>query len=591
MKCRKCGEELPERARFCPECGAPVEEVPAPKKLEEPLEPMGFGAVPLVPVAPPPRATRITPRVPRPYGAARAGRASTRIPLSAYPTFSSEKDDAPVRRLPEDAPSREGGASDEASEPVAPASPGAEGLEAAGAAAGADEGRDRAGEGAPQGASEHEPDERPTDPIEAPEPAAPDATDESDGDGGREPSAERSGAPADRGLPSEGDDPDMTQAIDSDLADLPAPSTRAAEPEPAADSDWPASWQRPEDLPPASPEDGGAPRAGLADRVLSALPRSREQRVLVGVCAVAAALAIAFLVYVSIGWFGPFADRSYVAPDVQPPSDGSIAPLEEEEEEVPAVEGGPEVRDALADYSWTELSQISALIADAESDERAVEIAAYYHLCREDGTIDADNTKTLELTGGTSVPIAVAGFRHDVRSDGSGLAGISFVARGSVGAQPMNALAQMTGGWEGSTLRPWVNEGLLAEMPAELADLLVAVDKTTNPVAGSGATGQTVTADYVWLLSYSEIVGELGEGSWLYGLYQSEGEQYQIFADLGVTWGESYAQLALPSGEYWWERSPSPNNGEWFLCVSPAGETSYGNRPATANAVVIGFCL
>ena len=150
MKCKKCGEELPDRARFCLICGTPVdqasespadetpesdapavlektvamstlpeeggavepastmsdasaadgepaadaakagaadgeaspdgaeavssdesadhsEETPSPKKLEEPLEAAGLGAVSLVPVAPPPRAARAHARAPRPY--------------------------------------------------------------------------------------------------------------------------------------------------------------------------------------------------------------------------------------------------------------------------------------------------------------------------------------------------------------------------------------------------------------------------------------------------------------------------------------------------------------------------------------------
>lgn len=565
MKCKKCGEELPERARFCPECGTPVEEVPAPKKLEKPLEPMGFGAVPLVPIAPPPRATRITPRVPRQYGAARAGRSTTCIPLSAYPTFKSETPEPVVE--PEVAAAAEPVVEAEVREPEVaetPVEPVAEPVAEPEAQAEKNDEPEAVVEEAPEAEKDEAPEAEaaaepePVEPAEEPEPE-----------------------------PESADEPELeaTQAMvfesDADSEPLPAGS----EPAPAPEE-------------PAEPELSLADRArtalgSAADRVRGILPQSNDQRALIGIVALAAVIAVAFLVYVSVGWFSPFADRSYVAPEVQPPSDGSIAPLEaddQEEEPTFSVEGGPEVRSALADYSWTELSQISALISAAESDEEGVKIASYYNLCDETGAIDAEATKPLELADGTSVPIAVAGFRHDTRSDGSGLAGISFVARGSVGSQPMNALAQTAGGWEASTLRAWVNEGLLAQLPAELADLLVAVDKTNNPVPGSGG-GQTVTSDRVWLLAYSEIVGELGEGSWLYGSYQSEGAQYKIFSDLGVTWGESFPQVALSSGEYWWERSPSPNNSAWFMCVSPAGETSYGHRPATANAVIIGFCL
>ena len=602
MKCKRCGEELPERARFCPACGMPVEEVPAPRKLEEPLEPMGLGAVPLVPIAPPPRASRISPRVPRSYGATRAGRSSARIPLSAYPTLSFESGEKDAKAA---ASASEGESVEEKVVEVAEAAePKAEKtVEVEGVVAEAEVPGPKPAETAlAEPEIEPEPEESPVPESwtrdDAPtatedEPAAADLEDEPGAAAEPEPAAaEPSPAPEPTIEEPEpaAEEPELEKTVAFEAVPEPQPEPAAApEPQPAPEEPAP----EPAEPQPSLFDRARASVSGQAHRAADAFHTSNDQRALIGIGALAAVVAVAFLVYVSLGWFGPFADRSYVAPEVQPPSDGSIEPLQPQEDEEPelAIEGGPEVRSSYPEYSWAELSQISALISAAESDETGIQIAAHYNLCGADGTIGVDSTKSLELSTGASVPIAIAGFRHDTRSDGTGLAGISFVARGSVGTEPMNALAQTTGGWEGSTLRAWVNEGLLAQLPAELADLLVPVDKTTNPVAGSGTTAQSVTSDRVWLLSYSEIVGEVPAGNKRYGIYQPEGEQYSLFAQLGVTGAESAPQVALASGEYWWERSPEQTNSTWFMCVSPDGDTGYGHRPATPDAVVIGFCL
>lgn len=557
MKCKRCGEELPERARFCLGCGAPVEEVPAPKKLEQPLEPIGLGAVPFVPAGPTPRSMRASQRAPKPYGSSRVGRSSTHIPLSAYPTLFSEKDAAPRE---EPAKQEQRAEAPSAKEPVEPVET-EETL-------------------VPQEVEEQvaavskaveEPAEKDVQPEVEPEPeVAPEPEAEAEKDVEPEPVVEAE-------VESE-DAPELEPEPEVALEPEDAPEL---EPEPAPAPEGPSILERLRD---------GAKQ--VAASVVEAFPESNDKRAAIGIGALVAVLAIAFLVYVSVGWFSPFADRSYVAPEVQPPSDGSIEPLQPQEEEPEnelVIEGGPEARASLEEYSWTELSQISSLIAEAQTDDLAIQIAAHYGLCSEGGTIDAANTKTLSLANGVSVPIAVGGFRHDTRSDGAGQAGITFIARGSVGAEAMNALAQTAGGWEASTLRSWLNEGLLAQLPAELADLIVAVNKTTNPVVGSGEYAQSVTSDRVWVPSYSEIVGEVVQGNKRYGIYEPEGAQYRLFIDLGVTSADNAPQIAL--SEYWWQRSPAQTNSAWFMCVSPDGDTGYGHLPATPDAVVIGFCL
>lgn len=577
MKCKRCGEELPERARFCLGCGAPVEEVPAPKKLEQPLEPIGLGAVPFVPAGPTPRSMRASQRAPKPYGSSRVGRSSTRIPLSAYPTLFSEKDAAPRE---EPAKQEQRAEAPSAKEPVEPVeteeTPVPQEVEEQVAAV---------------SKAVEEPAEKDVQPEVEPEPeVAPEPEAEAEKDVEPEPVVEAEPEPTPQPEPEPQPEPapapepeDISPDKTSPLTFPREPEITGPAPEPAPAPEGPSILERLRD---------GAKQ--VAASVVEAFPESNDKRAAIGIGALVAVLAIAFLVYVSVGWFSPFADRSYVAPKVQPPSDGSIEPLQpQEEEEEPenelVIEGGPEARASLEEYSWTELSQISSLIAEAQTDDLAIQIAAHYGLCSEGGTIDAANTKTLSLANGVSVPIAVGGFRHDTRSDGAGQAGITFIARGSVGAEAMNALAQTAGGWEASTLRSWLNEGLLAQLPAELADLIVAVNKTTNPVVGSGEYAQSVTSDRVWVPSYSEIVGEVVQGNKRYGIYEPEGAQYRLFIDLGVTSADNAPQIAL--SEYWWQRSPAQTNSAWFMCVSPDGDTGYGHLPATPDAVVIGFCL
>ena len=218
------------------------------------------------------------------------------------------------------------------------------------------------------------------------------------------------------------------------------------------------------------------------------------------------------LAYISTGWFSPFADRTAETPQFEEPSDGSIEPIqpevaEEEPENEGPIEGGPEVRDTLQAYSWTELSQISALIAAAPSDEEGIDIARRYNLCAESGSIDANNVKNLELSSGAVVPVAIGGFRHDAKSDGTGVSGITFITRASVGNQAVDPSGIATA-WEETPLRSWLNQSLMAEIPAELAELVVPVNKTTNLPMAYGS-GQSVTSEYLWIPSYSEVVGPL----------------------------------------------------------------------------------
>lgn len=261
---------------------------------------------------------------------------------------------------------------------------------------------------------------------------------------------------------------------------------------------------------------------------------------------------------------------------------------------------GVPVRATVNDYSWEELSKISAQISACGSQEEALEVAKSYNLTNPDGTLDGTQVKQLELTDGTTTEVQILGFYHDDKSDGFGKAGISFIFRDAIGQHVMNSSGTTEGGWDNSEMRAWANSELTSLLPEELQARIVDVNKLTNSVGFTADPNSvTTTSDKLWLLSQVEIAGPSdGSDPEYFGALDREGSQYQLFSDCGVTRNDSLPilqkQSAIEAGisaVSWWQRSSAADYATNFYCSREDGR---GFSAAKANEtlfVVPGFCL
>ena len=266
---------------------------------------------------------------------------------------------------------------------------------------------------------------------------------------------------------------------------------------------------------------------------------------------------------------------------------------------------GPEVRDCLNDYSWDEISQISQLIAKKGDQNGAIEVAKKYHLCTSDGKLDGTQTKDVTLSDGTQAKVMIMGFNHDDKSDGSGKAGITFIFTDDVAKQNMCEKTDMdnlfqeiqdkgsaTLSWEDTSLHAWLTDSFTNQLPSELGDKIVAVDKTvavmplitdtsyssrgydTEEIPSANfdydsAPKAITSSDKLWLPSYVEIapsedpnLKSIKEEDPKLHNFRSyplqEGSQYQLFKDAGVKWGEPNKILGTYDSEKgggWWLRT------------------------------------
>lgn len=193
--------------------------------------------------------------------------------------------------------------------------------------------------------------------------------------------------------------------------------------------------------------------------------------------------------------------------------------------------------------------------------------------------MDAGTEWSIGLSNSKTMTYRIIGINHDDLADSSGKAGLTFEATNdALGEQRMNATNINAGGWEKSELRGRLNSGdLWALLPSEIQSKAKAVTKMTDNQGGGSVGTPSTTTDKVFLLSASEV----------YGNIQSDGTQYEVYKSKGVS-TSSYSGAS--SGLYHWTRSVGPSWSTGFRCVHEDGD--WGSGTATSlNNVLPAFCF
>ena len=195
--------------------------------------------------------------------------------------------------------------------------------------------------------------------------------------------------------------------------------------------------------------------------------------------------------------------------------------------------------------------------------------------------MDAGTKFSMKLTDGQTLEYKIIGINHDDLADGSGKAGLTFEATNTVlGAQRMNATNTNVGGWEKSELRGRLNSGdLWTLLPAEFQSKVKSVTKMTDNKGGGSAGTPTATTDKVFLLSATEVWGNI----------ESDGVQYEYYKSKGVT-SSNYSGASL--GYNRWTRSVCSGQVTYFHFVDSLGDCYGSIGPSTYSRVVTpAFCF
>lgn len=255
----------------------------------------------------------------------------------------------------------------------------------------------------------------------------------------------------------------------------------------------------------------------------------------------------------------------------------------------PSIESGVTPKASVNDYTWDELSKISAEIGSKRSEDSAVEAAKKYNLVNADGKLDDTQTKTIQLTNGSTAVVQIAGFAHDEKT-GGGKAGITFVFKDAIAEHIINSSDMNSGGWEASQMRSWLATDGLAMLPQDLSSKIVAVDKKTNNTGETdNASAVTTTSDKLWLFSFVELLG-----SSPFKVVEAEGNIYKLFKDCNDSLeGPNSVLTKRFSGSAckWWERSPASHTSNNFFAVSTEGKAADVGLVTRSNGVVPGFCI
>ena len=195
--------------------------------------------------------------------------------------------------------------------------------------------------------------------------------------------------------------------------------------------------------------------------------------------------------------------------------------------------------------------------------------------------MDAGTKFSMKLTDGKTLTYRIIGINHDDLADGTGKAGLTFLTTSTGIWSHMNATDTNAGGWEKSELRGRLNSGdLWALLPAEIQSKAKAVTKMTDNQGGGSAGTPSATPDRIFLLSSTEVYGDL----------DSDGIQYEYYKSKGVT-TSNYSGASLNSGSGYWTRSVHPGGSNYFRYVNSEGVWDFSFSAFGNHCVQPAWCF
>lgn len=231
----------------------------------------------------------------------------------------------------------------------------------------------------------------------------------------------------------------------------------------------------------------------------------------------------------------------------------------------------PELTPPIPDSFATPQDLINAAAA-AKSDPAGVYAALSNQL-----------TPAISMGNYGSIQFRLVGTNHDNLADGSGKAGLSFLANAQLSQTSTMAPSNTNaGGYKQSatTMQTTLNNAFAA-MDPEWSAVIKAVSKEYGT---SVSAKSTMVFNNLWIPSWAEV----GWISDVKSYSPQEGETYEYFKDI-VDVVNTKRWFAGPSSLYWC-RSGSFNNTTYFGLVFSSGNWNYYSA-SNSLGVVVGFCV
>ena len=168
----------------------------------------------------------------------------------------------------------------------------------------------------------------------------------------------------------------------------------------------------------------------------------------------------------------------------------------------------------------------------------------------------------------------------DITKDESGK--IFFVTNDCIAASRMMGYETNVNGWQGMSLRHYLNNDLFALLPEELQAMIVPT-KIVQVVRGN----RIECEDKIFCLSKTQVFGrDHGDGD-TWAREEPEDSQLEIFKSR-----KNRIKLRGINGDLtgWWLRSPNTNGSSDFHLVTSGGDHYY-NRAVWRCGVCFSFCI